>query len=146
MPFFSLGELLYSFVLGRFQAFYTEYRFLRGDNTLLMYLVKSIAAGIEHYYTRIHNRFNYNVLRVQVESGLLDGKYKDSKYFLCWKKIYSKRFATDCMSAFWEERALRSSVGLGDLREYATAKATWDELKSQNSYFVRDLIERNFER
>lgn len=146
MPFFSLGELLYSFVLGRFQAFYTEYRFLRGDNTLLMFLVKSIASGIEHYYTRIHNRFNYNVLRVQVESGLLDGKYKDSKYFLCWKKIYSKRFATDCMSAFWEERALRSPVGLGDLREYKTAKATWDELKSQNSYFVRDLIESNLER
>ncbi|WP_251612050.1 hypothetical protein [Pumilibacter muris] len=141
MPFFSLGELLYAVIFSRFRAFYTQYRFLRGDNTLSMYLLKTIAAKFEHYYKGLHNLFGYNVLKVQVESGTLDGKYTENKYFLTWKKIYSKRFATDCMSAFWEERALRSPVGLNDLREYETAKATWEELKAQNSYFVRDLLQ-----
>lgn len=145
LPFCSLGELLYSCVIGRFNAFYKQYRFLRGDNTLTLYLFKAIAAKIENYHAGLHNLFGYNVLRVQVESGRLDGKYSENKYFLTWKKIYSKRFATDCMSAFWEERALRSPVGLNDLREYETAKATWEELKAQNSYFVEELIDKNKE-
>ena len=42
MPFFSLGELLYSFVLGRFQAFYTEYRFCAGITRYLCTLLKAL--------------------------------------------------------------------------------------------------------
>lgn len=139
MPFFSLGELLCGWLLGRFKRMYTQYRYVRGDNTLFMYLYKGLAARVERYYKRIHNLFGFNRLRVQVESGTLDGSFTEHNYFLSWKKIYSRRFATDCMSAFWLERALRSPVGLNDLREYETARATWEELKAQNSYFIRDL-------
>ena len=141
MPFFSLGELLYSAVFGRFISFYAQYRFVRGDNTLTMHLLKTVVSKIEHYYKGLHNLFGYNALRVRIENGTLDGSYSENKYFFCWKKIYSKRFSTDCMSAFWEERALRSPVGLNDLREYESAKATWEELKTQNSYFINELTD-----
>ena len=140
MPFFSLGELLYGWLFGKFTALYSNYRHLRGDNILSMHLLKGLTAKINHYYTGIYNRFGYNVLQVQIENGTLDGQYSENKYFLSWKKIYSRRFATDCMSAFWEERALRSPIGLNDMREYEFSRATWEELKGQNSYFVRDLI------
>lgn len=139
MPFFSLGELLYGWIFGKFRDSYTQYRYNRGDNTLFMHLYKSLAARVERYYKGIHNLFGFNRLRVQVESGTLDGMYSEHNYFFAWKKIYSRRFTTDCMSAFWLERALRSPVGLNDLREYKTARATWEELKVQNSYFIRDL-------
>ena len=77
---------------------------------------------------------------IQVESGTQDGAIIEKKYYLSSKKIYSKRFSTDCFSDFFAEKALRSRVGLDDLREYATEKADMDELSEQNSYFVRDLV------
>lgn len=140
MPFFSLAELLHSWVFGKFAGLYYQYRFVRSDNTLPMYLLKTITAKIHNYYTRIYNRFGYCTLRVQIESGTQDGEINENKYYLMSKKIYSKRFSTDCFSDFFTEKALRSPVGIVDLHEYATEKATFDELQEQNSYFVKDLM------
>lgn len=140
MPFFTLAELLYDWLFGKFAELYYQYRYNRSDNTLIMYLLKSLTAKIHHYYTRIYNRFGYCVLRVQVESGTQDGQITENKYYLSSKKIYSKRFSTDCFSDFFTEKALRSPVGIDDLREYATEKATFAELELQNSYFVNDLL------
>lgn len=140
MPFFFIAELLYSFIFGRFVNAYYKYRHLRGDNTLSMYILKTLAAKIQHYYTGIYNTFGYCTLTVQVESGTQDGEITAHKYYLANKKIYAKRFSTDCFSDFFTEKALRSPVGIDDLREYATEKATVGELQRQNSYFVRDMI------
>ena len=140
MPFFSFAELLYDWIFSRFAGLYYQYRYLRSDNTLIMYLLKLITAKVHHYYTGIYNRFGYCTLRVQVESGTQDGQISENKYFLVSKKIYSKRFSTDCFSDFFTEKALRSPVGIDDLREYSTEKATFDELQEQNSYFVNDLL------
>lgn len=140
MPFFSLAELLYDWIFSKFAGLYYQYRYLRSDNTLTMYLLKLITSKVHHYYTGIYNRFGYCTLRVQVESGTQDGQIFENKYYLANKKIYSKRFSTDCFSDFFTEKALRSSVGIDDLREYSTEKATFDELQEQNSYFVNDLL------
>lgn len=140
MPFFSLAELMYSWLFSRFAGLYYQYRYVRSDNTLPMYILKAITAKIQHYYTRIYNRFGYCTLRVQVESGTQDGQLDEGKYYLMSKKIYSRRFSTDCFSDFFAEKALRSPVGIDDLREYATEKATFEELGAQNSYFVDDLL------
>lgn len=140
MPFFSLAELLYGWLYNKFSGLYYEYRFNRGDNTLAMYLLKGLTAKMRDYYTGIYNRFGYCVLSVQVESGTQDGTIQDGKYYLMSKKIYSKRFSTDCFSDFFTVKALRSLVGINDLNEYATEKATFGELAMQNSYFVNDLL------
>lgn len=140
MPFFSLAELLYGWLYNKFSGLYYEYRFNRGDNTLAMYLLKGLTAKMRGYYAKIYNRFGYCVLSVQVESGTQDGTIQDGKYYLMSKKIYSKRFSTDCFSDFFTVKALRSPVGINDLNEYATEKATFGELAMQNSYFVNDLL------
>lgn len=145
MPFFFVGELLYSLIFGRFVNMYYQYRFTRGDNTLSMHILKTIAAKVQHYYTRIYNTFGYCALRIQIESGTQDGQIDENKYFLASKKIYSKRFSTDCFSDFFTEKALRSPVGIDDLREYATEKATFEEMKLQNSYFVNNDLMRGQE-
>ncbi len=141
LPFFSLAELLYDWLFGTFSGLYYQYRFVRSDNTLPMYLLKSFVAKVQHYYTGVYNRFGYCRLRVQVESGTQDGDLEENKYYLMSKKIYSKRFSTDCFSDFFTEKALRSPVGINDLAEYATEKATFSELGEQNSYFVGDLLD-----
>ena len=140
MPFFALEELLYDWLFGKFAGLYYQYRYVRSDNTLPMYLLKLLTAKVQHYYTGIYNRFGYCTLRVQVESGTQDGQISENKYYLSSKKIYSKRFSTDCFSDFFTEKALRSPVGIDDLREYTTGKATFAELGLQNSYFVNDLL------
>ncbi len=139
MPFFSLGELLYGWLFGKFVNLYYKYRYVRSDNTLPMYLLKTIAAKVNHYYTGIYNRFGYCILRVQLESGTQDGEISENKYYLCNKKVYSKRFSTDCFSDFFTQKALRSPVGINDMQEYVTEKATLDEMDKQQSYFINDL-------
>ena len=139
MPFFFIGELLYSLLFGKFVNLYYDYRFTRGDNTLSMHILKMLTAKIQKYYSGIYNIFGYCVLRVQIESGTQDGEIDENKYYLAHKKIYSKRFSTDCFSDFFTTKALRSSVGIDDLPEYLTEKASFDELKMQNSYFINDL-------
>lgn len=140
MPFFTVAELLYSWIFSKFRNLYNEYRFNRGDNTLAMHLLKSIVAKIQAYYTHIYNRFGYKQLTMQVESGTMDGQSKEQKYYLSAKKIYSKRFSTDCFGDFFTQKAMRSPVGIDDLNEYVSEKATFDELSEQNSYFVTELL------
>lgn len=104
-----------------------------------MHILKTVTAKIQHYYTGIYNTFGYCPLRVQIESGTQDGELDENKYYLANKKIYSKRFSTDCFSDFFTQKALRSPVGLDDLPEYRTEKATFDEMDKQHSYFFNDL-------
>ena len=39
-----------------------------------------------------------------------------------FKKIYSKRFSTDCFSDFFTQKALKSKLGLNDLQEFKRYK------------------------
>ena len=139
MPFFFIAELLYAFLFGKFVNLYARYRYTRGDNTLSMYILKTVAAKIQHYYSRIYNTFGYCTLKVQIESGTQDGQLDENKYFLSNKKIYSKRFSTDCFSDFFTKKALRSPVGIDDLQEYGTEKATFGEMSLQHSYFISGM-------
>ena len=129
-------------MFNKFVDLYYRYRFSRSDNTLAMYLLKNFTAKIQRYYTSIYNRFGYCALRVQVESGTQDGQISETNYYLAHKKIYSNRFSTDCFSDYFQSKALRSPVGINDLREYATEKATLEELNEQNSYFIQDLNDK----
>ena len=139
MPFFFVAELLYSFLFGKFVNLYAKYRYTRGDNTLSMYILKTVAAKIQHYYSGIYNTFGYCTLKVQIESGTQDGQLDENKYYLSNKKIYSKRFSTDCFSDFFTKKALRSPVGIDDLQEYGTEKATFGEMGLQHSYFISGM-------
>lgn len=142
MPFFTITEILYRLVFGKFESLYYQYRFNRADNTLFMHFVKSITAKFNHYYKGIHNTFGCSTCNLQVESGTQDGQVDSKKYYLMSKKIYSKRFSTDCFSDFFTQKALKSNIGIEDLNEYDTEKARFEELTQQNSYFMNDLMNK----
>ena len=69
----------------------------------------------------------------------MDGKIEKKKYYVMNKKIYSRRFSTDCFSDYFNDMAKKTKIGLNDYMEYVTEKATIDELKQQNSYFINSL-------
>ena len=82
------------------------------------------------------------MLKIEKERGTMDGKTERKKYFLMNAKIYSERFSTDCFSDYFSELAKKSKVGLNDYLEYAAEKASVEELKKQNSYFINSLYDR----
>ncbi len=139
-PLFGFFEFIHNWIFDKFAGSYYDYRFYRGDNTLPMYLFKGLVSRLHNYYVRTYNLFGYCVLKGALESGRQDGPVSVIKYYLMNKKIYSRRFSTDCFSDFFNEKVLSSNVGIADLDEYETEKATFDELGKQNSYFMKDLL------
>ena len=142
LPFYTIEEMLSEWAFNKFINLYYDFRFRRGDNTLLVHILKSVTAFLWRRNMRIYNRFGYSVLKIEKERGTMDGKTYKKKYYLADAKIYRSRFATDCFSDYFNELTRRSKVGLKDYLEYASEKATVEELKKQNSYFVNALYGR----
>lgn len=139
LPFYTIEEMLSEWAFNRFLSLYYDFRFRRGDNTLLVHILKSVVAWLWRRNLRILNRFGYSVLKIEKERGTMDGKTENKKYYLMSAKIYAQRFSTDCFSDYFNDMARRSYTGLADYLEYATEKASVEELRMQNSYFINSL-------
>ena len=139
LPFYTIEDMISEYVFNGFINLYYDFRFRRGDNTLFMYLLKKVAAFAFRRNVRIYNRFGYSTLKIEKERGTMDGQIKKQTYYLMHRKIYSRRFSTDCFSDYFNELAKKSKVGLNDYKEYLTEKANIGELREQNSYFINSL-------
>lgn len=145
LPFYSIEDMISEWTFNKFIGLYYDFRFRRGDNTLLVYMLKSIVSMIYKHNARMYSRFGYCVLKIEKERGTMDGKTERKKYFLMNHKIYSQRFSTDCFSDYFNDFAKKTKVGLNDYREYDKEKATVAELKAQNSYFINALYKETDE-
>ena len=139
LPFYTIEEMISEWAFNRFIRLYEDFRFRRGDNTLLVHVLKSITAWLWRRNIRVYNRYGYCILSIEKERGTMDGKVENKKYFLMNAKIYANRFSTDCFSDYFNDMAKKSKSGLMDYLEYCTEKASVEELKKQNSYFVSSL-------
>lgn len=139
LPFFTIEDMLNEWLFNRFINLYEDFRFNRGDNTLLIYLLKKVIAFVYRRNTVIYNTYGYSISNIEKERGTMDGKTEKKKYYLMNKKIYSQRFSTDCFSDYFNDIAKNTKIGLNDYMEYQTEKATVTELKMQNSYFINAL-------
>ena len=143
LPLYTIEEMISEWAFNRFMRLYEDFRFRRGDNTLLVHILKSITAWLWRRNLRVYNRFGYSILKIEKERGTMDGKTENKKYYLMNAKIYAKRFSTDCFSDYFNDMARRSRMGLSDYLEYATEKASVAELRAQNSYFIIALYGNN---
>ncbi len=139
LPFYAIEGMISEWSFNRFIRLYYDFRFRRGDNTLLVYLLKGITAWLWKRNAKIYNRYGYSILKIEKEHGTMAGKTEKKKYYLANGKVYANRFSTDCFSDYFNDTAKKSKVGLKDYMEYATEKASVDELKMQNSYFINSL-------
>lgn len=143
LKFYTIEDMLNEWLFNRFINMYYDLRYKRGDNTLLVYLVKSLTAFIYRRNIRIYNRYGYSVSWIEKERGTKDGKIDKKRYYLMNKKIYSDRFSTDCFSDYFNDIASKTKIGLNDYLEYAKTKASVEELKQQNSYFINSLYKNS---
>lgn len=145
LPLYTIEEMVTEWLVNRVIALYYEFRYRRGDNTLLVYFLKSLAAKLWQRNLKIYNKYGYSVLQIAKERGTMDGKPDKRKYYLMNRKIYAKRFSTDCFSDYFNEMARNAKTGINDYIEYATEKASVSELKEQHSYFINALYKSNEE-
>ena len=143
LPLYTIEEMISEWAFERFMRLYEDFRFRRGDNTLLVHVLKSVTAWLWRRNARVYNRYGYCILKIEKERGMMDGKTENKKYYLMNAKIYANRFSTDCFSDYFNDMAKKSKIGLMDYIEYATEKASVEELKSQNSYFMNALYKDN---
>lgn len=143
LPFFTIEDMLNEWLFNRLINLYEDFRFNRGDNTLFIYLLKKVTAFVYRRNAVIYNTYGYSISNIEKERGTMDGKTEKKKYYLMNKKIYSQRFSTDCFSDYFNELAKGTHIGMNDYTEYATEKASVQELKRQNSYFINSLYTSN---
>ncbi len=139
MPFYTIEEMICEQAYCKFLRLYDDFRFRRGDNTLLVHILKSVVAKLWKHNEKIKNLYGYSVLALAKQRGTLDGKSKRKKYFLCNRKIYARRFTTDCFSDYFNDLAIKAKIGINDYEEYNSEKASVNELKQQHSYFIGGL-------
>jgi hypothetical protein len=143
LPFFSLYyifEAIIDWVFQPFRSVYLEYRCNRSDTTLPLFLFKNLESKLQHIKERTRNVFGSATLSLELQSGRMDGEPKKRKWYRMPKKIYSRRYTTDCQQAIFERRAEYNYVGIDDLREYADDMANGEELIYQNSHMQEELL------
>lgn len=142
LPVFSvfwLLERIYVRLKEKFDSFYTNFIVQRSDNTLSVFLLKWIFSKLEQYFDGVDNTFGAQTLHLDVESGRMDGKVKKAKYYRMPKKIYSRRYKTNCLSAIFQNAEV-NTVSIEDFIEYADDMATPAELRLQNSHFYKERV------
>ena len=146
LPFFApfyIFEALFALVFGKFTDAYYQYRFVRADKILPMYVLKKAVAKLKHFRDRTFNMYGSSVYTLLIESGRMDGEQKKAKFFLQSKSIYSRRYSTDCLSAIFSRNAHLNNVGINDLPEYETERGTDEENALQNSHFQKEISQYN---
>ena len=140
MPLFAIEDLIISWCTSKFKEKYYDFRHRSGDITLKMYISRAFVGALYQYQRNVYNTFGYFKMDLGVESGRLDGELKEREYYLMTKKIYSKRFKTDCYREFLNKDLRELNTGLMDIPEYQDIQPSYDEFLFQNSYFVNDLV------
>ena len=140
---FRLEFMIYSFIKSKWESIYIKYRYYRSDNTLLFFILKILFNTYFKYINRLYNRYGYYISTLATESGTMDDELETNKYYLMFPKIFADRYSTDCFSDFFFNKNINSKIGINDLREFGTSKATIEELSLENSFFIIDLIKHN---
>lgn len=142
-PGFWLDNLIFQFVYNRFLAFYERMRYLRGDTSLLLYILKFIVAIMKSRYDKIFNVYSNSKLHYVIEDGSSDTS-EEHTFNLLWMLIYRSRFESACYGDFFEKRALKSKIGLVDVPTFDKLRAPLNNLLMLHSYFINQLTEEVF--
>lgn len=140
MPGYALGSLLWGLFFEKFVDLYGTLRYRRGDHSLFLYLFKSVFGVLYRHHMHIVNTFGFSELTLQTASGSGKDLPEKHKYYLAYKKIYARRYKTDCYGELFATQAAASGTGLADYPTYADLQANTDELHSQHSYFMDSII------
>ena len=110
----------------------------RSDKTLFTYLCHNITSFINNYYDKVHGQFGTQTLKLEIQSGRMDGQIKKDKWRLIMKKDRSRRYRTACLEAVFDSYE-PNTMHVDDFLMYAGEVGTQEENELQNSYFQNDI-------
>ena len=140
VPFFAWGELIHMIATSIYDGIYYKIRKFRGDNTLLVYLLKKVYSPLHKRYDRIFNQFSVYTAQLKIWDAMGDEVLTDKgRYYISTKKTYSTRFATDGIKDFYHQKALMSKYGLNDYPTFGDVKMTVEEMESMRSHFYTKI-------
>lgn len=139
IPFFTLTGSLADVIRASFKSFYYKYRNIREDNTLLIYLLKLTVSAIYGYVDTRRSLFGFKEIELKLEDGS-EVDARSRTYYMMNKKIFSGRYSTDCLKGVYVESIRQCRRSLAQLPTYGDIVASSEELKLQNSYFIRDVM------
>ena len=70
--------------------------------TVFIYIAKNIMSLISRHYDRVLGLFGTQELKLEIQSGRLDGDVKEDKWRLITKKDRSRRYRTACLEAVFD--------------------------------------------
>ena len=141
LPFFSpywITQGVYSWISNWWDSFYNEYIINRSDNTLFIYLIKNVLAKINNHYDKVNGLFGMQTLKLEIQSGRMDGEVKSEKWRLIMKKDRARRYKTACLEAVFDSYE-PNTMHVDDFIMYAGEVGTDEENQLQNSYFQMDI-------
>lgn len=141
LPFCSpywLTQGIFSWIKNGWDSFYSTYIENRSDNTLFVYLMKNITAKLNNHYDKICGTFGIQTLKLEIQSGRMDGEVKKEKWRLITKKDRSRRYRTACLEAVFDSYE-PNTMHIDDFIMYAGEVGTDEENQLQNSYFQSDI-------
>lgn len=141
LPFFSpywFFQGIFSWIKSKWDGFYNAYIVNRSDSTLFVYLCHNITALINNHYDKVMGKFGSQTLKLELQSGRMDGEVKKGKWYLMTKKDRSRRYRTACLEAVFESYK-PNTMHIDDYIQYAGEVGTDEENQLQNSYFQNDI-------
>jgi hypothetical protein len=137
IPMYWIEPAICEWLLGLLEGLYYRFRVNRSDNTFLINLVRVLKSFIYKYYYKRLNTFGYWPLSLLISDGSMKEEINvPQKYFLMKKKIHNDRYSSDAYSEFFAEKYRAANRGFIDLAEFQSSKATPQELRYEESYFI----------
>ena len=144
LKLFLLEPLILDFFIKIRDSFYSKYRHVRDDSTLMFYLLNKIgtfAYSIESY---IYMRYGYKEVilpRCVCDSTGNLKEEETEKFYIINFIDYANRFESACMKDFLNQYKNDAYRGFFDLPEYKKLMPNKKEWEMQGSYLVSDLID-----
>ena len=143
LPWWSPYKHIAPFLLplkDKLDSYYVNGRFLGADKKLFLYVIEQIRSKIARWNEGIVNIYGTEVVHILRQSGRMDGDIVKKKRYRSRKKVFSKRYGSDCMASIFSSRAEENFIGLDDMRKFADYIASQDELLYMNSHTQAEMI------
>ena len=143
---FTILPLILAYILKSYNSWYHKVKKYGNENVYVVSLLRLIVGKLFQSVERMSNTYGYytQVLGSEMGTAVSNGNsgsfLEEHKYFLMKKKIYSRRYKTDCFKGMFVKRMEESGTSLYDLPCYQNDEALIEELAQQNSYMAKQFM------
>jgi hypothetical protein len=143
LPFWKADQAITSWVIGQWMSYYYAFRNARpGVETLYNRALAAVARPFFNHMERMSNSYGFErvTFRHQVGgTGNIAGKAVTEEYYFIRRKTESGIYANDCYRAIGDRRRIDARKGYLDAARYGDIDMTLEEMRRQNSYFIKKL-------